>query len=71
MKMTLEDLRGFYPQKFKRTFADPSAKGSPDLYTRATKKGHIHKVNPSAKPSRGISSHAKKRRAKFLKLVKG
>jgi hypothetical protein len=68
MKMTLEDLRGFYPQRFRRTWADPTLKGSPDLYTPATAKGHIHKVNPAAKPSKGVSSHQRRRREAWHKF---
>jgi len=74
MKMTLQQLKDFYKPIIHRTEADPTLKGSPDLYTRATAKGHIHKVNPAAKPSKGVSSHQRKRTEawkRFAELLKG
>jgi hypothetical protein len=70
-KMTLQDLRGMYPQRFRRAWADPAATGNPNKYTRATAKGHIHKINPAARPSKGLSSHARRRNEFFRNLVRG
>ena len=69
MKMSLETLKGFYPQRFRRVVADPKATGNPNLYTRATAKGHIHKANPAAKPSKGTSSHVRRRNEAWRKFA--
>lgn len=69
MKMTIEDLKAFYPQRFRRVLADPKTTGNPNQYTPATAKGHIHKVNPAAKPSKGVSSHVARRREKWRKFA--
>jgi hypothetical protein len=59
MKMSLEDLKSMYKPVM------PNLPGNPNLHTRATKKHHIHVVNPSAKPSKGLSSHAQARKARW------
>ena len=56
MKMSLEDLKSMY----KPVMVVP---GNPNTLTKATRKNHIHVVNPSAKPSKGLSSHALLRKA--------
>lgn len=54
-KMSLEDLKSFY----KPVMIVP---GDPNSLTKATRKNHIHVVNPSAKSSKGLSSHAQVRK---------
>lgn len=47
----------------------PSIPGDPNLRTKATAKGHIHKVNSTWLPPKGwVSPQVKKRRAKWNKL---
>jgi hypothetical protein len=43
--------------------------GDPNLHTKATAKGHIHKVGESAAPSIGMSSKARERRRKMIRSV--
>lgn len=54
MRMSLEDLKSMYKPVM-------IVEGNPNSLTRATKKNHIHVVNPSAKPSKGLSSRAQAR----------
>ena len=60
-KMSLYDLKSMY----KPVMVVP---GNPDTLTKATKKNHIHVVNPSAKPSKGLSSHVQARKDAGLRL---
>ncbi len=62
MTLTLRDLQSFCPPRFRRGFGDPEATGNPNQYTRATAKGHIHVINPAARPSLQMSSKARTRR---------
>lgn len=57
-KLSLQDLKDFYKEPM------PNLPGNPSLHTKATKKNHIHVVNPCAKPSRGLSSHTQNRKDK-------
>lgn len=43
--------------------------GDQNEHTRATKKGHIHKVNPAARPAYGMSTKAQERRRKMLQAA--
>lgn len=43
--------------------------GDPNKLTKATKKDHIHVVNPAAKPSKGLSSKARARRHSILAMA--
>lgn len=54
-KMSLNDLKSMYKPVM-------VVEGNPNKLTKATKKNHIHVVNPSAKPSKGLSSHAQARK---------
>ena len=41
-----------------------------NLASRATSKGHIHRIGPSARPSKGVSSHQRKRTEAWTGLKK-
>lgn len=63
-KMSLDDLKSFYKPVM-------IVEGNPDTLTGATRKNHIHVVNPSAKPSKGLSSHAQARKDAKAVLLSG
>lgn len=62
-KISLADLKSFYKEPI------PSLPGNPNLHTKATKKNHIHVVNPSAKPMYGLSTKAQDRQKAYANYI--
>lgn len=61
----------FKRERFDEQIQEWREKGTLDrnLASRATAKGHIHRFNNSAKPSKGVSSHVRARKEKWRKFA--